>query len=173
MPDSENETEKKSLERKKEQARKRAKAVRESALFSQKKRQRALTPGVKIIGSSVLSNDTGLSERKQELKREITYYVLKRGGFEIKEETSTDTLSKKRDSKDVMKVVIARIAGFDSQWGLDRKFLSESIHAHRFEDGSIIEYSLESYGGYVSRTYYVVDGLRFSAFAQHNFRKDQ
>ncbi|NHI84084.1 MAG: hypothetical protein EAX81_07260 [Candidatus Thorarchaeota archaeon] len=173
MPNSKPDANKVPLEKKKEQARKRTRAIRENAIFSRKKRQSILTPGVKIMGGSLFDNDVDTPKERQELEEAVASYVLRRGGFEITEESSTDTLSKRRDSKDVMNVMIARIAGFDERWGLDRKFLRESIHAHRFEDKSIVEYTLESYGGYVSRTYYVVDGLIFRAFAQHNFRKDQ
>ena len=108
---------------------------------------------------------------RDNLTRAITEYLLEKGGFEITEEQLVDTISKKRDSKDVMEVQIARIKGFQEKWGLDRRFLSKSIYAHRFEDGAIFEQSLISYGGFVSRTYYVVEGNEFRAFAQHNFRK--
>ncbi|NHJ12739.1 MAG: hypothetical protein EAX95_03645 [Candidatus Thorarchaeota archaeon] len=171
MPDLENDAEKVSLERKKEQARKRAKAVRESAMFSRKKRERTLTPGVRIIGSSLFEDDKDAVEENEKLEGAVASFVLRKGGFAVTEETSVDTLSKMRDCEDVMSIMIAKIVGLDDRWGLDRKFISNSIHAHRFEDGVVIEYSLESYGGFVSRTYYVVDGLTFRAFAQHNYRK--
>ena len=101
----------------------------------------------------------------------MTEYLLNKGGFQITEEQIVDTISKKRDSKDVMDVRIARVMGFHERWGLDRRFISKSIYAHRFENGTIIEHSLTSYGGYASRTYYVVEGNEFRAFAQQNFRK--
>lgn len=159
------------LERKKEQARKRAKAVREGAIFAKRKGEKMLTPGTKIIGSRLFTNDIEDSSSERNLEEEVASYILEKGGLLITEQTTVDELSKKRDSEDVMDVRIARIAGFHERWGLDRKFFSDSILAHRFKDGSIIEYSLESYGGYTSRTYYVVDGNAFRAFAQHNFRK--
>jgi hypothetical protein len=162
------------LERKKEQSRKRAKAVRESAIFTKRKRERSLTPGVKIVGSKFLEReaeqrDTAYSEN--ELKLAVTDYLLKKGGFQVTEEMLVDKISKTRDSEDVMEIQIARIRGFHERWGLDRKFISKSIYAHRFENGAIFEHSLFSYGGYVSRTYYVVEGNEFRAFAQNNFRK--
>jgi hypothetical protein len=162
------------LERKKEQSRKRAKAVRESAIFTKRKRERSLTPGVKIVGSKFLEReaeqrDTTYSEN--ELKLAVIDYLLKKGGFQVTEEMLVDKISKTRDSEDVMEIQIARISGFHERWGLDRKFISKSIYAHRFENGAIFEHSLISYGGYVSRTYYVVEGNEFRAFAQRNFRK--
>jgi len=162
------------LERKKEQARKRAKDVRDGALFARRKRERTLTPGVKIVGSRLLdggSEDTERSNLENKLKHEVTDYLLRRGGFEVTEEMLVDTRSNKRDTEDVMDIQIARIIGFHEKWGLDRRFLSKSIFAHRFENGVIFEHSLISYGGYVSRTYYVVEGNEFRAFAQRNFRK--
>ncbi|MGD9397891.1 MAG: hypothetical protein PVJ05_15750 [Candidatus Thorarchaeota archaeon] len=160
------------LERKKEQARKRAKAVRDSAIFTRKKRERSLTPGVKIIGSSVLEGrkETDRSDM-EEIKQTVIAYLLRKGGFQITEDQRTDKISKKRDSEDIMDVRIAKILGLHEKWGLDRRFISKSIYAHRFENGAIFEHSLTSYGGYTSRTYYVVDGNEFRAFAQRNFRK--
>lgn len=105
------------------------------------------------------------------LKEVVTEYLLKKGGFLVTEGVSIDKLSKRSDSEDVMEIQIARITGLHDKWGLDRTFLSKSIFAHRFENGSVFEYSLLSYGGYVSRTYYVVDGNEFRAFVQQNFRK--
>ena len=101
----------------------------------------------------------------------MTDYLLRRGGFEIANEPLVNSISKKRDSEDVMEIQIARIMGFHEKWGFDRRFISKSIYAHRFENGSVFEQSLISYGGYVSRTYYVVEGNDFRAFAQWNFRK--
>lgn len=162
------------MERKKEKSRKRAKAVRESAIFTQRKHQRSLTPGVKIVGSRLLdgeSQGTDKTETNDELQHAVTEYLLSKGGFQIAEENLVDTISKKRDTEDVMDIQIARIMGFHEKWGLDRRFLSKSIYAHRFENGAVFEHSLISYGGYVSRTYYVVEGNEFRAFAQRNFRK--
>ena len=131
-----------------------------------------MTPGVKIVGSKFLDNKSKTpSEVESDLKHAVIEYLLRKGGFEITEERLTDTISKKRDTEDVMEVQIARVDGFDEKWGLARKFLHKSLYAHRFSDGTIIEHSLISYGGYVSRTYYVVEGNSFRAFAQHNFRK--
>lgn len=172
LPDSKKDEYNMGLERKKEQARKRAKAVRDSAIFTRKGGGRSLTPGVKIVGSRVFDGD---SEKpvgvESDLKQAVTEYLLRKGGFEITQERLIETISKKRDSEDVMEVQIARIDGFDEKWGLARKFLHKSLFAHRFSDGIIIEHSLISYGGFVSRTYYVVEGNNFHAFAQQNFRK--
>jgi hypothetical protein len=150
--------------------------VKDSTTIARRRGERSLSPGVKIVGSRLLDGNkegtvTEASERQ--LQQEVIDYLLKRGGFEIIEEVLIDTLSKKRDSDDVMDVRIARIVGFHDRWGLDRKFTRESAHAHRFEDGVIFEHSLTSYGGYQSRTYYMVDGSQFRAFAQHNFRKSE
>jgi hypothetical protein len=160
------------LERKKEQARKRAKVVRDSAIFTKKGGGRSLTPGVKIVGSRLFDGDSEEPTTiESDLKQAVTEYLLRKGGFKITEERLIDTISKKRDSEDVMEVQIARIDGFDEKWGLTRKFLHKSLFAHRFSNGTIIEHSLISYGGFVSRTYYVVEGNNFHAFAQRNFRK--
>jgi len=70
--------------------------------------------------------------------------------------------------------MMARILGPDEKYGLERKFFFKkrpALHAHRFPDGTVIEVGLQSYSGYVSRTYYVVDGNEFRPFAQDNFRK--
>ncbi|MFW9834876.1 MAG: hypothetical protein ACFFEK_12830 [Candidatus Thorarchaeota archaeon] len=131
-----------------------------------------MTPGVKIVGSTLFDNKSERpSEVASDLKQAVIEYLLRKGGFEITEERLIDTISKKRDSKDVMEVQIARIDGLDEKWGLARKFLHKSLFAHRFSDGTILEHSLISYGGYFSRTYYVVEGSTFRAFAQRNFRK--
>ena len=174
LSDNEHEERPAGLERKKEQARKRAKAVRDSAIFTRKKRERSLTPGVKIVGSSILEREpeeTDDTSSKSKLKHAVTEYLLRKGGFQVIEELLVDKISKKRDSEDIMEIQIARIMGLHEKWGLDRRFISKSIYAHRFENGAIFEHSLNSYGGYVSRTYYVVEGNEFRAFAQRNFRK--
>lgn len=173
MPSREDEQRTTGFERKKEQARKRAKAVRESAIIARRRKERSLTPGVKVIGSTILEKGEGNveSDIRDELRQTVLAYLLKRGGFQITEERQIDKISKKPDSKDVMETQIAKIMGLHEQWGLDRKFISKSIFAHRFENGTIFEHSLVSYGGYVSRTYYVVEGNEFIAIAQHNFRK--
>ena len=164
------------MEHKKEQARQRAKKVRGSAIIAKRRGERSLSPGVRVIGSRLLEGDKEGSPEEAmiyQLQQEVTDYLLKRGGFEIAEDVLLDTLSNKRDSDDIMDVRIARVVGFHDRWGLDRRFTRESAHAHRFEDGTIFEYSLTSYGGYASRTYYVVEGSQFRAFAQHNFRKSE
>ncbi|MFW9982614.1 MAG: hypothetical protein ACFFE3_11955, partial [Candidatus Thorarchaeota archaeon] len=97
-----------------------------------------------------------------------------KGGFSISDKTTISTIYNRADSKDVSEVIIARILGPDEKWGLERKFFfrgRQSIHAHRLQNGTIIEVGLQSYSGYVSRTYYIVDGNEFRAFAQYNFRK--
>jgi hypothetical protein len=132
-----------------------------------------LTPGVKIVGSRLLDGapqGTDKSGTNDELQHTVTEYLLNKGGFQITEENLVDAISKKRDTEDVMDIQIARIDGFHEKWGLDRKFLHKSLYAHRFSDGVVIEHSLISYGRYVSRTYYVVEGNEFRAFAQRNFR---
>ena len=172
LTDSEEDLNESGLEKKKERARTRAKSVRESAIYAKRKRERTLTPGVKIIGATLFDEDEEVSSSESNLEEDITSYILDRGGFLVTEETKTETLAIKPDTEDVMNLRIARIAGFHDRWGLDRKFFSKDIHAHRFEDGAIIEYSLESYGGYISRTYYVVEGNEFRAFAQHNYRRE-
>jgi hypothetical protein len=173
LTDPERDVHETGLERKKEAARKRAKSVRESAIFAKRKRERTLTPGVKIIGSRLFEDDAESSTSEVNLEEDVKSYILERGGFVVTGENKVDTLTLKRDSEDVMNVRLSRIVGFHDRWGLDRKFFSSSIHAHRFEDGAIIEYSLQSYGGYISRTYYVVDGNEFRAFVQHNYRKER
>jgi hypothetical protein len=126
-----------------------------------------------VIGSSILREDelSDKSDAMSRLKEEVTEYLLKKEGFLVTEGVSVDKLSKRSDSADVMEVQIARVTGLHEKWGLERTFLSRSIFAHRFEDGAVFEHSLISYGGYVSRTYYVVGGNEFRAFAQRNFRK--
>jgi hypothetical protein len=164
------------MERKKEQARKRGKRVRESGIIARRRGERSLSPGVKVLGSSLLNGDVEDAAKEvpeYRLQTEVTDYILNRGGFEVSDENLVDTLSKKRDSEAVMDVRIAQVVGFHDRWGLDRKFTRESAHAHRFEDGVIFEYSLKSYGGYESRTYFVVEESHFRAFAQHNFRKSK
>ncbi len=147
--------------------------MRESAIIARRRKERSLTPGVRVIGSGILDRDEGTirSDRRDELVQTVLSYLLKRGGFQITDEQRIDKISKKPDSKDVMEVQIAQINGLHEQWGLNRKFISKSIFAHRFENGTIFEHSLISYGGYVSRTYYIVEGNEFLAIAQHNFRK--
>ncbi|MFW9964866.1 MAG: hypothetical protein ACFFCX_14955 [Candidatus Sifarchaeia archaeon] len=161
------------LERKKDRARQRTKAVRESAIIARRRREHTLTPGVKIIGSSLFDKDKEVDVPKSydELKEIVISYLLKKGGFPITEDHRLESITGNRDSEDVMEVQIARIVGLHEQWGLDRKFISKSIFAHRFENGTVFEHSLVSYGGFVSRTYYVVIGNEFCAFAQRNFRK--
>ncbi|MHA2302642.1 MAG: hypothetical protein ACXACD_16980 [Candidatus Thorarchaeota archaeon] len=174
LPNQESEDKQNGLERKREQARQRAKRVRESAIIAKRRGEKSLSPGIRVVGSRLLDGNKGSSAEKPtmiQLQLEVTDYLMGRGGFEITEEVLVDILSKKRDNDDIMDVRIARVVGFHDRWGLDRKFTRESAHAHRFEDGTIFEHSLTSYGGYASRTYYVVEGSQFRAFAQHNFRK--
>lgn len=126
------------------------------------------------MGSRLLeggSEERDRADSENELKQAVIEYLLNRSGFQVTEEMLVDKISKKRDTEDVMDIQIARIIGFHEKWGLDRRFIRKSIFAHRFENGVIFEYSLISYGGYVSRTYYVVEGNEFRAFAQRNFRK--
>lgn len=138
---------------------------------------RQQTPGVKIIGSPLFdspSEDTTKSVVDDSMESIVTSYILRKGGIVISEATTIPTIYNKADSKDVSEVIIARILGPHEKWGLDRKFFfrnRQSIHAHRLQDGTVIEVGLHSYTGFVSRTYYVVDGTEFRAFAQDNFRK--
>lgn len=104
-------------------------------------------------------------------RQAVLAYVLGKGGFEVSETSLVEMISKKSDSKDVMEVRIARIKGLHEKWGLNRQWISRSVYAHRFENGAIIEHSLLSYGGFESRTYYIVEGNNFRSFAQWNFRK--
>jgi hypothetical protein len=161
------------LEQKKEQARKRAKAVHESSIYAKKKHERSITPGVRIVGSGLLGGERELAEpeRTDMTKQVVLAYVVNHGGFEVSDEHLVERISKKSDSEDVMEVRIARIKGLHEKWGLDRRFISRSIYAHRLENGAIIEYSLLSYGGFESRTYYIVVENNFRSFAQWNFRK--
>ncbi|MHA1943597.1 MAG: hypothetical protein ACW96M_04285 [Candidatus Thorarchaeota archaeon] len=166
------------IEKKKEAARKRAKSVRDNARWARRKgTSRQQTPGVKIIGSSVLdgpSKESSISRSDQSLESTVTSYILRKGGIAITEQTTIPTIYNKVDSQDVSEVIIARIFGPDEKWGLKRKFFfrgRQSIHAHRLQDGTVIEVGLQSYSGFVSRTYYIVDGTEFRAFAQDNFRK--
>jgi hypothetical protein len=150
--------------------------VHQSGIIARRRGERSLSPGIKVIGSSLLEGNRRESSEETSENRlllDVTDYLLERGGFQVSDAVLIETLSKKRDSEDVMDVRIARIVGFHDRWGLDRKFTRESAHAHRFEDGVIFEHNLKSYGGYVSRTYYVVEGSQFRAFAQHNFRKTE
>jgi len=106
-------------ERKKEEARRRAKSVSDNARWARKTgttRQR--TPGVKIIGAPIFAGPDDSKKTAGESDAEVA---------------------------DVM---IARILGPDEKWGLERKFFfksRQSLHAHRFSDGTVIEVGLQSY----------------------------
>ncbi|MFW9767871.1 MAG: hypothetical protein ACFFF9_15150 [Candidatus Thorarchaeota archaeon] len=138
---------------------------------------RQLTPGVKVVGSPLLDGPKEKSSEPDEddsLEELVTSYVLGKGGIRITEQTTVSTVYSKSDSDDVSEVIIARILGPDEKWGLERNFFfrgRKSIYAHRLPDGTVIEVGLQSYSGYVSRTYYIVDGNEFRAFAQYNFRR--
>ncbi|MHA1769769.1 MAG: hypothetical protein ACTSV3_07990 [Candidatus Thorarchaeota archaeon] len=164
-------------ERKREESRSKAKRVKENADWARRKRSSTQTPGVVIRGyefKGTSPREEGHSEGL--LESEVVDYVLRRGGFVVHEGDSVDTLTRKRDSEDVAEIFIARILGRHDKYGLERRFFSRRgrpIHAHTFEDGTIIELGVESYNGFVSRTYYVVRGTDFHPVAQHNFRKSQ
>ncbi|MGY5881041.1 MAG: hypothetical protein RTV31_12375 [Candidatus Thorarchaeota archaeon] len=164
-------------EKKKEESRRRAKSVRENARWARKTgTSRQMTPGVKVIGAPLFRDEPTESKKESEESMEsmVLAYILRKKGIEITEETTLPTIYRKVKDADVADVMIARIQGPDEQFGLDRKFFfksRQSFHAHRFPDGTVIEVGLQSYSGYVSRTYYVVDGTEFRAFAQDNFRK--
>ena len=163
-------------ERKKEAARRRAKSVSDNARWARKTgttRQR--TPGVKIVGAPIFAGPEDSKKTAGEsLESMVLSYILRKNGIEITEQTTIPTIYRKVDTTDVSEVIIARILGPDEQYGLERKFFfksRKSLHAHRFPDGTVIEVGLQSYSGFVSRTYYVVDGNEFRAFVQDNFRK--
>ena len=164
-------------EKKKEESRRRAKSVRDNARWARKTgttRQR--TPGVKVVGASLFRDGSEGSKKKSEESMEsmVLEYILRKNGIEITEQTTIPTIYRKVKDAEVADVMIARIQGPDEKFGLDRKFFfksRQSFHAHRFPDGTVIEVGLQSYSGYVSRTYYVVDGTEFRPFVQDNFRK--
>jgi len=163
-------------ERKKEEARRRAKSVHDNARWARKTgttRQR--TPGVKIIGRPQFAGPKGSKKTAGEsLESIVLSYILRKNGIAITEPTTIPTIYRKVDTTDVSEVMLARILGPDEKYGLERKFFfksRQSIHAHRLPDGTVIEVGFQSYSGFVSRTYYVVDGNEFRAFAQDNFRK--
>lgn len=164
-------------EKKKEESRKRAKSVADNARWARKtgtSRQR--TPGVKIIGAPLFRDGPEESKKKsaESLESIVLDYILRKKGIAITEPTTIPTIYRKVEDIEVAEVMIAQIHGPDEKWGLDRKFFFKSrpsFHAHRYPDGTVIEVGLQSYSGYVSRTYYVVDGTEFRAFAQDNFRK--
>ena len=161
-------------ERKRETSRERAKRVKDSADWRRRTGSAARTPGLAIRGYEF--QDDGASETPEDstLEEQVVAYILRRGGFRTNREDTLETLSRKRDSTDVADVFIARIVGMDEQYGLERKFYQRRgrpIHAHTLEDGTILEYGVESYSGYASRTYYIVRGSAFEPLAQHNFRK--
>jgi hypothetical protein len=164
-------------ERKKEESRKRAKSVRNNAKWARKTgTSRQMTPGVKVIGAPLFAEP---SEDKKESHEEslesiVLAYILRKKGIAITEPTTIPTIYRKVEDAEVADVTIARILGPDEKWGLERNFFyknRQAIHAHRLPDGTVVEVGLQSYSGYVSRTYYVVDGNEFRAFAQDNFRK--
>jgi hypothetical protein len=164
-------------EKKKEESRRRAKFVRDNAQWARKTgTSRQITPGVKVIGASLFRDEpTGSKKASQEsLESFVLDYILRKNGIAITDPTTIPTIYRKVEDVKVADVMIAQIHGPDEKWGLDRKFFYKSrpsFHAHRFPDGTVIEVGLQSYSGYVSRTYYVVDGNEFRAFAQDNFRK--
>ena len=164
-------------EKKKEESRRRAKSVRDNARWAQKTgTSRQVTPGVKVVGASLFRDEPTESKKESEesLETMVLAYILRKNGIEITEQTTIPTIYRKVKDAEVADVMIARILGPDEKFGLDRKFFfksRESFHAHRLPDGTVIEVGLQSYSGYVSRTYYVVDGTEFRPFAQDNFRK--
>ena len=164
-------------ERKKEEARKRAKSVRDNAIWARRTgTSRQVTPGVKIVGASIFRDEPSESKKESDTSLEslVLEYILRKKGIAITEPTTVPTIYRKVKDAEVADVMLARILGPDEQYGLERKFFFKSrqaLHAHRFPNGTVIEVGLQSYSGYVSRTYYVVDGNEFRAFAQDNFRK--
>jgi len=164
-------------EKKKEESRRRAKSVADNARWARKTgSSRQMTPGVKVIGAPLFRDgpEESKKESTQSMESTVLTYILRKNGIAITEQTTIPTIYRKVEDVEVADVMIARILGPDEQYGLDRKFFFKSrqaFHAHRFPDGTVIEVGLQSYSGYVSRTYYVVDGTEFRAFAQDNFRK--
>ncbi|MGY5872800.1 MAG: hypothetical protein RTV72_11180 [Candidatus Thorarchaeota archaeon] len=164
-------------EKKKEESRKRAKSVADNARWARKTgTSRQMTPGVKVIGAPLFRDEPEDSKKAtdESLESIVLTYILRKKGISITEPTTIPTIYRKVKDVEVAEVMIAQIHGPDEKWGLDRKFFfksRQSFHAHRFPDGTVIEVGLQSYSGYVSRTYYVVDGTEFRAFAQDNFRK--
>ena len=164
-------------EKKKEESRKRAKSVTNNARWARKTgTSRQITPGVKVIGASLFRDEPEESKKKsvESLESIVLDYIMRKKGIAITEPTTIPTIYRKVEDVEVAEVMIAQIHGPDEKWGLDRKFFFKSrpsFHAHRFPNGTVIEVGLQSYSGYVSRTYYVVDGNEFRAFAQDNFRK--
>jgi len=164
-------------EKKKEESRKRAKSVADNARWARKTgTSRQMTPGVKVIGAPLFRDEPEDSKKEtdESLESIVLTYILRKKGIEITEQTTVPTIYRKVKDAKVADVMIAQIHGPDEKWGLDRKFFFKSrpsFHAHRFPNGTVIEVGLQSYSGYVSRTYYVVDGNEFRAFAQDNFRK--
>jgi len=163
-------------ERKKEQSRARAKRLKENVEAARRKHLGvSQTPGVKVKGYEFQDSSPD-DTNSEDLQSIVTSYILRRGGFEVVGEDAKvmNILTRERNS-DVASIHIARITGLDEKYGLARKFFAkrnESVKASQLEDGAIIEYGLESYKGFVSRTYYVVRGWEFSPFVQHNYRKD-
>ena len=164
-------------EKKKEESRRRMKSVRDNATWARKTgTSRQMTPGVKVIGAPLFRDEPEDSKKEPEKSLEsiVLDYVVRKKGIAISDQTTIPTIYRKVKDVEVADVMIAQIHGLDEKWGLDRKFFYKSrpsFHAHRFPDGAVIEVGLQSYSGYVSRTYYVVDGNEFRAFAQDNFRK--
>jgi len=151
--------------------------VRDNARWARRKgTSRQQTPGVKIVGSPLFDDPPEESKSRidESLESMVTSYILRKGGIAITEQTTIPTIYNKVDSQDVSEVIIARISGPDEKWGLERKFFfrgRKSIHAHRLQNGTVVEVGLQSYSGFVSRTYYIVDGTEFRTFAQDNYRK--
>jgi hypothetical protein len=168
---------KKLSEKKREEARLRTKAIRDNAIWAKKTgTTRQVTPGVKIRGNPLFKDSSESQKPKSDNSTEsiVTRYIQGKGGIVISEQITLPVIYRKVDDADVAEVTIARILGTDEKWGLERKFFSrsrQSIHAYRLPDRTVIEVGLQSYSGYVSRTYYVVDNTEFRAFAQYNFRK--
>jgi len=164
-------------EKKKEESRRRAKIVADNARWARKTgTSRQMTPGVKVVGAPLFRDPPEESKKKSyELLEDLVLaYILRKKGIAITDQTTIPTIYRKVEDVEVADVMIARILGLDEKYGLERKFFFRSrqaIHAHRFPDGTVIEVGLQSYSGYVSRTYYVVEGTEFRAFAQDNFRK--
>ena len=165
------------FEKRKEMSRTRAKKLKENAEMARRKQQGvSQTPGVKVKGYE-FQDDTAEITTSDDLQSIVASYILRRGGFLVEgEDAKVMSILARKKEPDVAATFIAKITGTDEKYGLARKFFpkrNRSIKASKFEDGTVIEYGVESYKGFASRTYYVVKGWEFYPFVQHNYRKNE
>ncbi len=104
-------------ERKKEEARRRAKSVSDNARWARKTgttRQR--TPGVKIVGAPLFSGpDDSKKTAGESLESIVLSYILRKDGIKITDQTKIPAIYRKIDTTDVSEVMIARILGPDEK----------------------------------------------------------